>query len=203
MVVRIDHESLKVLGHALVCGEYAQVTEASARAAANLPADFAYAGGGILLSGSTPPDEWVFVEPGMDSGWTAAVSARIGLPVFAGELSYFGPGFMERPSAWDTTDLGTGCSPPSGVSRRGFNVSINHGALPDAEVTTVSNVALATAIPGAFAQWGALFDIVVLLYPGCGSIHESCKSRWSYIVLLNGGRPDTTSRDGGVRAQID
>jgi hypothetical protein len=48
-----------------------------------------------------------------------------------------------------------------------------------------ADVVLATALPSAFARWGSLLDVVVLLYPR--SVGAFDPSTAEYIVLLNAG----------------
>jgi hypothetical protein len=184
-VVRLDYRSLEILAHAFVCGKYATPDEAMARATASADAVFPYAspaGEGKLLSGPSPPDEWVFYQEPTDFGGAAAVSARSGLTVFAGSIVWMGTGKIMVPAAWDTSDLGPGCGQPMGWSARGFDLS---GGQATDHMMEAADVVLATALPSAFARWGSLLDVVVLLYPR--SVGAFDPSTAEYIVLLNAG----------------
>ena len=52
-------------------------------------------------------------------------------------------------------------------------------------MTAPANVVLATALPSAFAQWGSIFDIVVLSYPRTIGNFEPGTAE--YIALVNAG----------------
>jgi hypothetical protein len=184
-VVRLDWTSLKIISHAFVCGKYAPTDETAARASASAAAVFPYASGagqGTLISGPVPQDEWVFRQSPTDFGGAAAVSARSGLTVFAGSIVWAGMGDIMLPAAWDETDLGSGCASPTGVTVRGFDLASGRAT---ESVTAPANVVLATALPSAFAQWGSIFDIVVLSYPR--TIGNFDPSTAEYIVLVNAG----------------
>jgi hypothetical protein len=184
-VVRLDYQSLEILAHAFVCGKYAATDEATARETASADAVFPYAspaGEGELLSGPSPPDEWVFYQAPTDFGGAAAVSARSGLTVFAGSIVWMGTGKIMVPAAWETSDLGAGCGQPAGWSARGFDLS---GGEATEHMRDAADVVLATALPSAFARWGSLLDVVVLLYPRSVGVFDP--STAEYIVLLNAG----------------
>lgn len=204
-VVRLDYSSLQIVDHAFVCGAYAPTTESSARAAANqvtFPNVRSPAGNGRLWSGPEPADEWVFYEMPGDWGGMAVVSARSGLLVFAGTVDWGGAGLplppsawdtISRPLTWDTSDLGGGCPRPDGLPVR--DLSLGYGPTIE-HLSDAADVALATALPSAFARWGSLFDVMVLLYPR--SLGPIDVRTTEYIVFLNGGTPDTASNDGGI-----
>jgi hypothetical protein len=184
-VVRLDYTSLKILGHAFVCGQYTPTDEAAARKTASADAVFPYssgAGAGNLLSGPAPKDEWVFSTSPSDFGGGAAVSARSGLTVFAGSIVWAGTGSIMLPSAWSTSDLGSRCTPPDSLPVRGFDLI---GGQAPAQTNQAAAVVLATALPSAFTSWGSLFDVVVLLYPR--SVGDFDPRTAEYVVLLNAG----------------
>ncbi|MBN2575702.1 MAG: hypothetical protein JXP73_14140 [Deltaproteobacteria bacterium] len=184
-VVRLDYATLAIISHAFVCGEYTPTDEAAARKTASADAVFPYAapaGEGRLLSGPSPPDEWVFYQAPGDFGGAAAVSARSGLTVFAGSIVWMGTGKITVPATWDTSDLGPGCGQPAGWSARGFDLSGGEAA---DRMREAADVVLATALPSAFSRWGGLLDVVVLLYPRSVGVFDPATAE--YVVLLNAG----------------
>jgi hypothetical protein len=185
-VVRLDYASLSMLGHAFVCGRYSRTDEATARKTASADVDFPFAapaGDSKLLSGPSPEDEWVFLQEPGDFGGVAAVSVRSGRTVFAGSIVWMGTGEILLPTTWDASDLGSGCGPsPHGFTTRGFNLA---GGEATPRFDEAADVALATALPAAFSQWGSLLDVVVLLYPRTVGAFDPTKAE--YVVLLNAG----------------
>jgi hypothetical protein len=197
-VIRMDDVSLKILGHAVMCGPYAMTTEESARTAARSVV-FTYAhppvADGMLILGPAPVDEWMFLQNTTAYGGIVAVSTRSGLVVFAGDLNEdSGLAKIREPSLWDTTDVGFGFPRPTPVPVRAFDLLENREVPPKTEVV---NVALATAYPSAFARWGALFDVVVLHYYRTAlGLCDPAPCHHDFIVLLNAGVP----RNGGQDA---
>ena len=192
-VVRLDYASLRILGHKFICGKYAQTTtETSACDTANADVTFPSGVGLSPICGGTPTyaspptDEWLFSKPSSDFGGIAAVSARSGLTVFAGTTYWAGTGEILFPSAWDTSDLGSGCSRPDWLDAtiRVRSLDLSEGQAT-AQMTQAAAVVIATAIPPAFEYWGYVFDAVVLLYPRTIGAFDPSKAE--YIVLLNGG----------------
>ena len=183
-VVRVDYASLAILSHAFVCGRYNETDEAAARATANtitLPSSTG-AGAGTLVSGSDPPDEWVFVTPPSDVGGAAAVSVRSGLLVFAGTTIYMGTGEILFPLAWDDSDLGSGCASLSSPRIRTLSLAAT-GSIP--RMMEAANAVLATALPAGLWQWGYVFDVMVLLYPR--TTDPTDPKTTDLIVLVNAG----------------
>jgi len=184
-VVRLDYASLKILGHAFVCGRYAATDEATARRTASADVAFPYSspvGEGNLLSGPSSRDQWVFLVPPSDFGGVAAVSVHSGLTVFAGSIVWMGTGSILLPATWETSDLGPGCGLPGGWSSRGFNLA--SGEAPD-RMGDAANVVLGTALPAGFQRWGSVLDVVVLLYPRTLGAFDPTAAE--YIVLVNAG----------------
>jgi hypothetical protein len=86
------------------------------------------------------------------------------------------------PAAWDETDLGSGCTSPAGVPVRAINLVAESAT---GSVTAAAAVVLDTALLSGFAQWGSIFDIVVLPYPR--SVGAFDPNVAEYIVLVNAG----------------
>lgn len=186
-VVRLDYDSLSVVGHTFVCGPYGGGDEAAARARADADATFPSAAGAgqgrLLLDGSRGGGEWIFYQSPSDFGGAAAVSARNGLTVFAGSIVWAGAGKLLVPSQWSTSEIGRDC-PLRMVSMRGFDLR-SGTEFQNGEWSAPAQVVLSSAIPYAMESVGGVFDAVVLLYPRTVGVFEP--SRAEYVVLLNGG----------------
>jgi hypothetical protein len=179
-VVRLDYATLRIIAHAFVCGKYQHVDEITASKTASSDGFFANS---TSISGSSPEDEWVFLVPPSDlTGGAAAVSARSGALVFVGTIPRAGTGLLTIPSHWEVSDLGSGCASPASVPVRSFDLT---GGQATARMREAADVVLGTALPAAFGQWGYVFDVVVLLYPGSAGTSDSVQAE--YIVLLNAG----------------
>ena len=183
-IVRLDHDSLALLGFELVCGKYASVTESQARAAAF--ADSGYGQAGQMLNAQSPEDAFVFYESPGDFGGCAAVSARTGLTVFGGSIIWMGTGQITHPKTWRAVGpLGANCPPAGGVPKsQGYDL-VNGAALAQTDVDKAVAVVLKTAIPGAMWKGGYVFDAVVLRYPRSVGAFDPTSAEW--IVLVNGG----------------
>lgn len=185
-VIRLAYQSLQVVGHVAICGPVAVVDEASARAVAQ--ADTGY-GHGALVSGSAPPDAWVFNVPPLDFGGVVAVGARHGLTVFGGGIVVTGGGEVTYPPSFEQDDLGQSCMGPDLPDARGIDLSRQPAEpLPVAEVQAVAQRAQRTAMPGALAKERELTTALVLLYPpAVGFTPEPggfLASEAEYVVLL-------------------
>jgi hypothetical protein len=179
-VVRLDYATLRIIAHAFICGKYRSIDEATARETASPDGFFVDS---TSLSGSSPEDEWVFLVPPSDrTGGAAAVSARSGASVFVGTIPRTGKGLLTIPSHWDPSDLGSGCASPASVPVRSFDLT---GGPATARMREAADTVLGTALPSAFGQWGYVFDVVVLLYPGSAATSDSVQAE--YIVLVNAG----------------
>ena len=183
-VVRLDYTSRAILGYRILCGPYAQTTEAEARTAAQTQTG--YGAAGQSLAGPTPEDNFVFYEPPGDFGGVGAVSARNGLPVFGGGIVWDGAGEITWPAAWDPpVGLGAGCatatSPPTA---RGFDLR-DASALPAADVDAALAVVWQTALPEGLWRGGYVFNAMVLLYPRTVGAFDPATAEW--IALVNSG----------------
>ncbi|MFO0746188.1 MAG: hypothetical protein U1F43_11010 [Myxococcota bacterium] len=184
-VVRLDHDSLAILGYALVVGAYHALDEAGARGVAE--AATGYGSGGHFLSGpDAPSDAWVFYEEPGDFGGAAAVSAHTGLAVFGGGIVWDGAGDITWPTAWSpASDLASGCSEAGGPgATRGFDL-VNGEALSAEQVAAALAPVRQTALLGAMWSKGYVFDSVVLRYPRTVGAFDPSTAEW--IVLVSGG----------------
>ncbi len=186
-VVRLDHDTLKILGHQLVCGKYAGVDETAARATAQ--ADTGYGTAGQMLNGANPEDLYVFYQAPGDFGGASAVSARTGLSVFGGSIIWLGSGDLTYPKTWRAaSELGSNC-PLVGTSSGPVKVTgydlVNGQSLSQADADAAAKVVHQTAIPAAMWQGGYVFDIVVLRYPRAVGTFDPTTAEW--IVAVNGG----------------
>jgi hypothetical protein len=181
-IFRLDYQSLAHRGWQLVCGSYAQPTEAAARNEAQQQTGWGETA--ELLSNPAAQDELVFREPPADFGGTAAVSARTGLAVFGGSIHYLGKGAISYPTSWnpDVGDCGYVASPPSS---HGFDLR-SGGPLDPQEVSTALGRVWPTAVAQGLRSGGVeIFDAVVLLYPPTLGAFDPAVAE--YIVLANVG----------------
>jgi hypothetical protein len=186
-VVRLDYASYQVLGYQLICGDYAAVSEAQARAAA--AADTAWGASESMLNPANPEDAYVFYQPAGDLGGAAVVSARTGLTVFGGSTIWMGQGTITYPKTWRAAGtIGSGCSSGGPVipipTKAGYDLT-NGTSLTQSQITHAVTPLADTAIPGAFARGGYLFNTVVLLYPRTVGPMDPNTAEW--IVLVTGG----------------
>lgn len=185
VVVRLDHDSLNVLGYAVVAGAYGGVDEATARAVSQ--AASGYGTQGTLLSGADPADDWVFYQSPGDFGGVGVVSARTGLAVFGGSIIWMGTGDITWPTSWSpASDLASGCSASDGGfgTTRGFDL-VTGGALSTGDVDAVLAAVADTAVLPAIWHGGYAFDAVVLRYPRSVGVFDPTTAEW--IVLISGG----------------
>lgn len=184
-VVRLDYDSMAILGWQLVCGSYRAVTEADARAQAQ--ADAGFGSGGSMLNAPDPEDEFVFLEPPGDFGGAAAVSARNGKTVFGGSIVWMGTGEIIWPETWrPAEDLGSGCPRhPGTVSARGYSLAAGEVPVETSDITAAVGVVWDTALPMGMATSGYVFDAVVILYARSVGAFDPTSAEW--IVVLNGG----------------
>ncbi len=183
VVVRLDHNTLTMLGHQVFCATYTSVDETGARATA--ATDTGY-GGGSMLNPASPEDTFVFYESPGDFGGASAVNARNGRSVFGGSIIWSGTGEIVHPTEWRSPgELGSGC-PIVGadISSRGYDL-VSGAALPTDDVDAAVAVVRDTAVPGAFWGGGYLFDAVVLRYPRSVGVFNPDTAEW--IVIVNGG----------------
>ncbi|MFO0587080.1 MAG: hypothetical protein U0441_06070 [Polyangiaceae bacterium] len=183
-IVRLDYQTWTIKGWQMVCGGYAAVTEAQARATSQT--DTGFGQNGQLLSGANPMDELVFYESPGDFGGVGVVSADTGLTVFGGGIVWSGTGQMTYPKTWLPPEtLGAGCVPaaaPPGT--RGWDLS-GGMVMPVQDQQAAMDVVWGTALPDGLLKGGYLFDAVVLLYPPTVGVLDPTKAEW--IVLLNSG----------------
>jgi hypothetical protein len=186
-VVRVSFASHAIVSHAFVCGAAKVIDEAAARS--NATADTGY-GEGTLLTGSTPPDEWVFFELPSDLGGVGVVSARSGLSVFGGSIIWAGSGSMTYPKSWDSTSLGSNCSAVAKPNVRGFDLAQAGSALAQTQTDQATDVVWDTALAQGLSKNGSVLDALVLFYApevgytgpdGAGFNPKTAE----YIVLVN------------------
>jgi hypothetical protein len=183
VTVRLDHDSLALLGYSLAPGPYKSLDETAARAEATKTTGH---GAGSLLSGPTPEDAWVFYESPGDFGGVGVVSARTGLSAFGGSIVWDGAGDITWPTAWaPASELASGCPASGGLGvSRGFDL-VTGEALEAKDVSAALAVVADTALPGAMWQGGYAFDAVVLRYPRSVGVFNPGTAEW--IVVLSGG----------------
>jgi hypothetical protein len=184
VVVRLGQATLRPIGFQPFCGRYATTSDAQAAALAE-GAMIPYATL-RMVNRPMPEDAFVFYASPADFGGVVAVSARLGLTVFAASVVWAGRGDILFPTAWqDPSALGDGCGRGGGIPRaHGYDL----GAGTDLATATVDRVIGAvarTALPAALAQGGTVFDAVVLPYERSsgGAVDEGAE----WIVVVHGG----------------
>ena len=186
-IVRLDYQSLAILGFQIVCGAYAAVDEAGARVTAH--ADTGFGQSGQLLSGPEPiADEFVFYQSPGDFGGVGVVSAGHGLSVFGGSIFWMGPGEITYPASWQpAAALGPDCIPlTNGLPPEGRGFDLNQAQpLTATEVDDALTQAWVTALPDGLLQGGYVFDATVLMYPRSVGALDPTTAEW--IVMLNSG----------------
>lgn len=202
-LVRLDFNSLEILGHTFVCGPYATTDIDSARAVSDAALSGSpSAGPDPSVSGQAPVDEFVFESTIGDLGHASGVSAQSGLLLFTARLDSYPlmkapidvgspSGDFDATKPWSTTDLGSDCTTATMPPWRGVDLRATGTTAPQFE--QAANVVLASALPESFARWGSLQDVLVVAFPGqgptAGPRASGPPSSAEYIVLLNGGSP--------------
>jgi hypothetical protein len=184
VVVRLDHDTRALLGFQMFIGRYARVTEAQARATAQI--DTGYGAIGKMLNPADPEDAYVFYEAPGDFGGAAAVSAHTGLSVFGGSIIWAGSGEITYPASWrPVAGLGVNCPKVGRIpTSRGYDL-VAGAPLGQADIDQALAVVEKTAVPAAIWQGGYLFDAVVLRYPRSVGLFIPATAEW--IVLISGG----------------
>ena len=178
-IVRLSSTNLKIVGHAFVCGPTVAVSEAAARATANVDSGY---GDGTLVSGANPVDEWVFYTSPGDYGGVSAVSSRTGLSVFGASIVWAGAGKVLYPTTWQKGDIGKACASPPLPAVRGIELYLGK-KLRDARTFAAAAAVWRTAIPAALAQVGTIRDVLVLLYPPSPGSRPTAPPE--YVVFVN------------------
>jgi len=182
-VVRLDYDTLAILGWQLGCAKYSQVTEETAREQAK--ADTGY-GGGRALNPADPSDLFVFYESPGDFGGAGIVSARTGQSVFGGSIVWLGTGEITYPKEWrGSASLGVDCARFEGeVPARGYDLAAGTAGLQEAEIQAALDVVRETALFEGLQSSGYIFDAVVVLYPRSVGSFDPSTAEW--IVVVNG-----------------
>jgi hypothetical protein len=182
VVVRLDYQSLAMLGWQLVCAPYGAVDEATARATAF--ADTGYGATGARLNDVGALEEWVFFQAPGDFGGAAAVSARTGRSVFGGSIVWDGAGDLTWPTAW-RPPVELGCADLGQIRAVGYDLENGTAGLAAADLDAALAVIRSSPFPAALWTGGYVFDAVVLRYPRTVGAFNPGNAEW--IVLLNGG----------------
>ena len=179
VVIRIA--SGRLAAWQILCGEYADVTESSARSSTQGTTG---GGGGGMLNPVDPPDAYVFYSAPLDFGGVAVVSARTGLGLFGAGIVWVGEGSIHYPREWRAPkSLEENCFPFEGdIPWRSYNLITESGP-PASTIEAFLDIVRRTPLPEALETRGELLDAVVLFYsPGI-------PGDWEIIVILNGGSP--------------
>ncbi|HVR62852.1 MAG TPA: hypothetical protein VMU50_13195 [Polyangia bacterium] len=188
VVVRLDFQSLAVLGYQVICGPAATVSEAQARATAAADTGFGGdASAAPALNPANPGDAFVFYQVPSDLGGAAAVSARTGLTVFGGGVVRAGRGEITYPTSWrPAAELGAGCAPADGIpSPRPYSVG---APVSDPTVAAAVAAVAQTAVPSAIWRSGQITGAVALGYArsvGLVTADGGTSAGDEWIILVN------------------
>ena len=143
-----------------------------------------YGEGATLLGGPALQNQWVFFEAAGDFGGSSAVDIQTGLVTFGGSTIWDGVGDIVHPNSWEAPGLLSSCPAAPLPVRRGFELG---GGQPmaAADVDAVLTQVMQTALPGAFATNGGVWDAMVLTYPRTVGAFDPETAE--FIVLMTGG----------------
>ena len=170
-VVRLDYQSLEILGWHAAGGEERPVDEASARATAIAATGLGYDSDQLQLKSE---DLFVFYRSPGDFGGVAMTSAIFDVPLFGGEIVWSGRGSITYPLDWEPAEsLGSGC---------GFDASL----LPDDEPQRSAAERVGdTALPHAFPD--GLRGLTVYEYTPTVGDTDYAVAEW--LVFVTGYGP--------------
>lgn len=184
VVVRLDQATMRPIAYQPFCGPPTTTTAAQATALAE-SAMIPYAPHPTMISPAMPDDVFVFYAAPSDLGGVVAVSARLGVSVFAASVVWGGGGQILLPTEWrDPWELADGCGNGTRIPRsRAYLLGVDAGA----EAATVGHVIAAvelTVLPGALAERGTLLDAAVIGYvPGAAGAVDGPRE---WVVVVNG-----------------
>lgn len=182
VVVRLSQSTLRPIAYQPFCGRPATLTDAQARALADA-AMVPYANNLAPLNPSMPDDAFVFWQAPGDFGGVVAVSARLGVTVFAASTVWAGRGDIVAPTTWrDASELHDGCGTGVTIPRaRGYALGVPTSD-EAATVERVVNAVRRTALPGALAQRGTVLDAVVIGYTRSAGGDGDEGAEWVVLV---------------------
>ena len=199
-IVRMSRATGAIKGYRMICGGYGASDEASAAKQAQSETGVGFTGCFMLksITGSKPPDDYVFFQPASAAacaccgdGWLTAVSARNGLTLLGGEISFGdGRGLVFPKSFDDARELGASCGSRLPLpSVRGFDLT-KMGApgmvpppLSGPVMDSLLRTIWSTALPDALARKHYIFDAVVLLY----APRATAPTEAEWLVLIDSG----------------
>ncbi len=191
VVVRISATTMRPTGFQAFCGAATGATDAQAAAlaeAAMIPSATPQ-----RVEAATPADAFLFYAPPSDLGGIVAVSARLGVTVFAAPVVWGNPEQTFVPAQWrDGSELAYGCGTGVVIPRvRGVNLS-SGAALDAATIEPVTDAIRRTMLPGALADRGAVLDAVVFGYDPTPGRDGDGDDGPLWIAIVNAGRDDPT-----------
>ncbi len=191
VVVRVSATTMRPTGFQAFCGPAMGATDAQAAAlaeAAMIPDAMPR-----RVEAATPADAFLFYAPPSDLGGIVAVSARLGVTVFAAPVVWGNPERTLVPAQWrDGAELAYGCGTGVVIPRvRGVNLATG-AALDASTMEPVTDAIRRTMLPGALADRGTLLDALVFGYdPTPGRVGGDDDGA-AWIVIVNAGRSEPT-----------
>lgn len=109
VTLRVSQRDLSVTAYDVQCAAPKTVSEPDARAAFDAVKP-PYASSFTQIGGANPKDAYVYYQAPGDFGGVGVVSARTGLVLFSGSLTWSGIGEVIAPKTWNgRADLGAAC----------------------------------------------------------------------------------------------
>ena len=179
VVVRLDHDTLDLLGYHAHCAPYVDtfLDEDGARALTDCCSE-----GGTRLNGNDDEYLWVFyVSPG-DFGDVAVVTNHIVRRVFEATIIWSGTGDIQFPGEWEEpAALGADCGMAEMPATATYDL-VESGEIDAKTVAAVWDVVGSTALPFAMQT---LQRMAILRYPRSVGVFNPATAE--YVVILEGG----------------
>jgi len=185
VIVRLDHDTLEVLGYRSFCAPYRDLW-LDEQAARDLTECCSMAGTVLNLPSET--ELWVFyVTPG-DFGDVAVVSNHVVQRVFEASIVWDGMGEIVFPGVWtEPGALGSDCgTTPMPDSLRSYDL-VEGGTIAEDDLGEVWTVVGSSALPFAMNEQGRPLRAAVLRYPRTVGVFDPTTAE--YVVVLEGGIP--------------
>lgn len=192
VVVRVDHETLALLGYQPACSALRDelLDESQARALTECCAS-----AGTSLDSPADQGLWVFHAPPGDAdepGHVAIVSSNVGARLFEATITRGdGNGEIEFPGAWvEPEGLGDGCGMVPMPELASWDL-VDGGPVADDRLREVWNVVGSTALPFAMGAVGEPRHAAVLRYARRLETDGTFEpSTAEYLVVIEGGIDD-------------
>ena len=183
VIVRLDHDTLDLVGYHAFCSPYVDtfLDEAGARAMTDC-----CTAGGMRLNPKDDENLWVFYVPPGDFGDTAVVTNHIVQRLFEATIIWDGAGDIQFPDDWDDPSaLGSDCGAVEMPTMVSYDLVEGGTAVDGDTIEAVWDVVGTTALPHAMQTLGDLTRVAILRYPRSVGVFDPTTAE--YIVVLEGG----------------